>query len=144
MAKEFSIELGGKVRRLRLTHADSRALYRRFQKPMNELFWKDVIGAKDGVLNVTVNPEAQFAVLHAALKNDLPQLNEDTLDKWIADHLTAGHHTFDLAMECIRAAAMGGIINGKSFDFDELVQTNLDELGKAKEPESPEPAPTAS
>jgi len=131
MAKEYTVDLGGKIRRLRFTHADSRAFYREFKKPMHELFFGDVLGIRDGVLGVAMNPAAQFAVLLAGLKNDFPNLNEQALDKWVADFLVGGGTMADLATECMRAACAAGVVNGRVFDFDEMVQGLVEDLGKA-------------
>lgn len=141
--KEFSVDLGGKVRPLKFHTLDALDLKKRFGKGARELIFEDTLGipgkpGPDGrfVANAFLqDQEVQLFVLFLALRRGGAKVSENQLIEWVDEYVkppAEGEATKDfgdLVAPAAKAALYSGAITGRSLDIDEASEE--DGEGKA-------------
>lgn len=145
MSKEFTIELGGRTRRIAFRGSDAVALKNRFNKNILRLLREDVMGMRElpnpekpgqTSLEFTgeVDLEVQVAFITAGIRRGLllendPRartIDEERVQSWVDEHLSKGSSMGPLVEPVYKAFFLSGAL-GYSHDVDAAAETVKDE-----------------
>jgi hypothetical protein len=157
MAKEFSVELGGRTRKLAYRGSDAIALKNRFNKPIARLLREDVMGFRDepnpekpGTMHAVMTPdsdlEVQVAFLATGIRRALViagdskanQITDERVQGWVDEHLAQPDAVLGVLVGPVWRAFLYSGALGYSKDVSLDVDAEGDgDAGKEKAPEIP-------
>ncbi len=110
MAKEHSIELGGRKRVLRYTRAERVEIENRFNTDLRSFVYESCFPLKDGKPTLGGRLECQEALIWYGLRHNGPKVTEESVSKELQDLVAKGGSIYQPLSSAIVALLASGVM----------------------------------
>ena len=135
MAKEYSIELGGRSRVLRYTRQERVEIEARFDCDIKDFVYTKAFPLVDGKPTLGGRIECQEALIFYGLRHNGPKITEEGVSKWLQDMVAKGGSIYAPLSQSIVALLASGILGwNPPLASDEDEDEGKEQAGDEKAP----------
>jgi len=110
VAKEYSIELGGRKRVLRYTRAERVEIEQRFNTDLRTFVYEMAFPVKEGKATLGGRIECQEALIYFGLRHNGPKVTEEAVSKDLQDLVAKGGSIYQPLSQAIVALLASGVM----------------------------------
>ena len=110
MAKEYSVELGGKSRPLKYTRKERIEIENRFDCDIRDFVYVKAFPLVDGKPTGGGRIECQEALIFYGLRHSGPRIKEDVVSQWLQEEVDAGRSIYTPLSQAILALLASGVM----------------------------------
>jgi len=110
VAKEYTVELGGRKRTLRYTRAERNEIEQRFDCDLRDFVYEKAFPMRDGKPTLGGRLECQEALIFYGLRHSGPKVTEESVSKELQDLVAKGGSIYAPLSQAIVALLASGVM----------------------------------